>query len=333
MHPKFIVTINGKPVSGLFLSLLKSLTINDREGTRSDSLDLEMNDGPPVFNEIPDKRAIIKVWGGYVETGLDYFGAFSDADTDVQCLPYGMRISAKAADLKSGLKKHQERHWDGATVGDVFGDLASENGLALQISQNLASIKFPNDWVAMQNESVLHFGPRVAERIGGLFAAKDGKMILAEKGAGESPSGSSMAELIVKPRMILNGTCSVTFSAREQFKDVSAEYQDLDKAKRETVTVPANTEAEQSYTIRQPYGDKVEAENAAKAKAKELSSSADTTTVTIEGNTAARGGAPMRYKKVRPGVDDVPFIIENAAHTFLKTGYTTNIDAKAKSNT
>ena len=60
MHPKFIITINGKPVSGLFLSLLKQVTINDRAHTRSDTVEIELNDGLP-FLELPDKRSIIKV--------------------------------------------------------------------------------------------------------------------------------------------------------------------------------------------------------------------------------------------------------------------------------
>lgn len=332
MHPKFIVTINGKPVSGLFLSLLKSLTVNDRDGTRSDSLELELNDGPPAFLEIPDKRAIINVWGGYVETGIDYFGSFSDADVNVDCLPYGMSISAKAADIKAGLKKQQERHWDDATVGQVFGDLAGEQGLSLQIAPALANLKFPNKWAGMQNESIMHFGRRVADRMGGLFAIKDGKMIMAEKGSGQSPAGAAIGELIITRQMIVPGTCKVHFAAREKVKKVKAEYQDIENGKRETVEVEANPDADPDaeYTMRQPFGDKDEAERAAKSKARELGSSADTTSVEIEGNTAARGGAPMRYAGVRPGVDDVPFIIESAGHQFSKSGYKTAIEGKAK---
>lgn len=332
MHPKFIITINGKPVSGSFLSLLKDVTINDRAGTRSDSLELSLNDGPPAFIEVPDKRAIIKVWGGYIETGLEYFGAFSDADVNLECLPYGVQISAKGADLKAGLKKHQERHWDGGNVGSVFGELAGEEGLQLQIAPSLSSLKFPNDWAGMQNESILHFGRRVADRIGGVFAVKDGKMLMVEKGAGQSPSGAAMGQLTITPQMIVPGSCRVHMAAREQVKKVKAEYQDVNKAKRETVEAPANSDAEDGaeYTLRHPFGDKDEAERAAKSKAKELGMSADTTSVTIEGNVAARGGAPMVYEGVRPQVDGVPFIIESGAHKFSKGGYTTGIEAKAQ---
>jgi len=332
MHPKFIITINGTPVSGLFLSLLKDVTVNDRAGTRSDSLELSLNDGSPNFIEVPDKRAIIKVWGGYIETGLEYFGAFSDADVTLECLPYGVRISAKAADLKAGLKKHQERHWDGGTVGSVFGELAGEEGLQLQIAPALSGLKFPNDWAGMQNESILHFGRRVSDRIGGLFAIKDGKMILAEKGSGQSPAGAGLSQLIITPPMIVKGTCQVHLAAREKVQKVKAEYQDTENAERKTVEAPANADAEDGaeYTLRQPYGDKDEAERAAKAKARELGMSADSTSVTIEGNVSARGGAPMTYAGVRPKVDGVPFIIETAAHKFAKGGYTTGIEGKAK---
>lgn len=329
-YPKFVITINGKPVSGLFLSLLKSVTINDRKGVRSDSIELDLNDGPPVFSEIPSKDAIIRCWGGYADGGLVYFGSYKDADVSVQCLPYGMRISAKAADVNSKATEHQERHWDGKTVGDVFGQLAGEAGLQLQIAPALASMKFPRDWTGMQNESIMHFGRRQAERLGADFGVKDGKMLMVEKGKGQSASGAAMGQLVVTPPMIVQGTCEAHFSAREKPKDVKAEYQDLATGKRETVTVPGSPDGKKSYTLRHSYGDKDEAERAAKGKAREAMMSADTTSVEIEGNTAARGGAPMTYAGVRPGLDGQKFIIETAAHSFSKSGYKTKIDAKAE---
>ena len=58
MHPKVLLSIDGTPVSGTFWSRLVSVTVTDKEGTRSDTIDLVLNAGPP-FIELPRKKALI----------------------------------------------------------------------------------------------------------------------------------------------------------------------------------------------------------------------------------------------------------------------------------
>ncbi|HML31005.1 MAG TPA: hypothetical protein PKE16_19605 [Hyphomicrobium sp.] len=56
-----------------------------------------------------------------------------------------------------------------------------------------------------------------------------------------------------------------------------------------------------------------------------------TTSVSIIGNTGARGGATMMYAGVHPEADGQQVIIETSSHKFDKgSGYRVDISAKTK---
>jgi hypothetical protein len=227
------------------------------------------------------------------------------------------------------MKEHRERHWDDKTVGDVVSEIAAENGLTPQVSAAAGAHTYK--WLGQQGESALHFVERLAKRHNALFAVKDGKLLFVDKGSGQSASGAALGMLIVTPPMIIKGSCSVNFGEREDHKKVRAAYHDTKAAERKYVEAESDPEGEVDYTLRHPYADKDEAETAAGSKAKALQRAQDSTTVTIEGNVAARGGGPMAYAGVHPEIDGLKWIIETADHTYTKNGgYQTKIDAKAK---
>lgn len=328
MHPKVLLSIDGTPVSGTFWSRLVSVTVTDKEGTRSDTIDLVLNAGPP-FIELPRKKALITCSMGYVETGVASMGAFTADEIELSCIPYSIKIQGKSADMRDTLKEHRERHWDDKTVKDVVSEIASEHGLSAQVSGSVGNLKYK--WLAQEGESALHFLERLAGRTNALFAIKDGKLIFSEKGAGRTPGGGAVSTLVITPLMIQPNSCKVTFAERESHAKVRAGYHDLAQGARTYEEATADPEGQSVYTLRHQYAGKDEAQAAAGAKAKELQRSADRTSVTIEGNTGARGGAPMQYAGVHPEVDNMAWIIETATHTFSKSaGYTTGVDAKAK---
>ena len=325
LHPSIVIKIDGTPVSGLFLERLISVTITDKEGTRSDTIDLDLEAGPP-FLSIPRKKAIIQAW-----FEGQYFGAYTADDVDLNCLPYTMSIQGKSADMRAGLKEHRGRNWDDTTLGAVINEIAGENGLTAQVDPEIAKFRGHDGYFAQEMESGLHFIERQARRVDGVFAVKDGKLIVAKKGKGQTPGGVAIPELIVVPAMIIKGTCKVSFKEREGHKKVRAPYHDTGDAERKYEEADSDPDGEAVLTLRHQFAGKDEAKQAAQARANELRRTATQTSVGIEGNTGARGGAPMRYLGVHPEVDDERFIIETATHKFLKGGgYTTSIDAKAK---
>lgn len=328
MHPKCIITINGTPVAGLFWEKLVSVSITDREGARSDTIELELEDGPPHI-EIPQDGDVIQAWLGYEETGVEYMGAYTIADVDVDILPWKIKVRGEAADMTAPLKEHKERHWDDKTLKDIVGEVAKDAGLTPQVSGALGAFRYK--WWGQQNASGLHMLEDLAARHNALFTIKDGKLIFAERGSGQTPGGASLASLVVVPTMIVKGTCQVSFQKRTKHKDVSAEHYDRDEAKRKRETEKGEDKTQAGYTLRHGYGSKDEARRAARSRSKYLKREGVRTAVTIEGDPTAKAGRPMSYAGCRPGVDGIQFIIEEATHSFSKgASYRTSLKAKLK---
>jgi hypothetical protein len=322
-----VLTIDGAPVSASFMSRLVSVTVTDKDGGSADTIDIEL-DGSPPFIAVPRKKAIITCALGYTETGVVPMGVFTADEVELHFLPYSIKIQGKSADMREKLKEHRERHFDNKTVGDIVSQIAGENGLSAQVSAKVGSHKYK--WFGQQNESNLHVIKRLADKHGANFAIKNGKLILAEKGKGLTAAGAMVSSIVVTPPMIVQGSGSVKFVERPAHNKVRGSWHDQGKGEREFEDAQGDPEGAATYSLRHPHSDKAEAKAAAESKGKDLQQAGDTTTVTIEGNAAARGGGNMAYAGVHPQVDGIPFVIETATHAFSKQGYTTQIEGKAK---
>ena len=330
MHTKAVVTVNGQPVAGLFWEKLIRITVTDNEGNKADTIDILLEDGPP-FMAIPKKDDEIMCWLGYEDGPFDYMGRFKVNDVEAQMIPWKLSIKGKSADMKETLKQHRRRHFDGETFGDIVSKMAGEHGLVPQIDEDLASFKPENSWLGQENESDQHWIQRWSDRMDGLFAVKDGKLIVAKRGSGLTAGGAAMMAVVVTPPMIVKGTARVHWGDREKHKKMRGEYHDQKSGKRKYEDADSVGDADSVYTHRHAASGKNEARRAARGRARHLKSDGVTTSVTIEGNPFVKAGAPMTYAGVRPQVDGIGFIIEAAVHSYSKgAGYRTEIRGKSK---
>jgi phage protein D len=325
--PRAEISVNGKPVASLFNERLISVTIVDKDGVTSDTIDCALNDGNP-FAAIPKKGDTMEAAIGYAETGVVGYGSYTVEDPEIQFLPYSMMVKGKGANMRDALKQRRGRHWDQKTVKDIVGQIASENGLSPVIDDEVAGYTY--EWFGQQDESDLHVVERLARRHGALFSIKDGKLIFAKKGSGKSVSGKDLTPVIASPANIVQGTGRVSFAHRNKFRKVKARIYDRNKAKQVEIEVDSDEEGTADYTIPEPFGDEGEAKAAAKSKADDLKSETIRTSVTVFGDPSIRAGATLVYSGVRPEIDGVIFIIETATHRIDKGGYTTQIEAKLK---
>lgn len=316
MYPRVEVTVDGEPVAGAFYERLISVTVTDEEGTKSDSFDMELSDGPPNFLAIPRKGAIVSIRMGFGKELIDK-GVFTVDKIDLDCLPYKMSISGKAADLRAGkLKERQERSWDKATIGDIVGQIAGESGLTPAVDADLASHKY--EWIGQQDESNIHFLRRLAERHNALFAVKQQRILFTRLGSGLSASGAVLGSVILTPDKIKLGTLKVEVNDRTKYSKVVAYYQDKDKAKRIEVEADGDADGDSVFRIPEPYASPAEADKAAQAKAKDLQRGEGGVSVTVIGDAGISAGLPLLFAEVRPGVDGVPYIIKTAKTTYTK---------------
>lgn len=318
--PRAEITVNGKPVASIFNDRLISVTIVDKEGATSDTITCDLNDGFP-FAEIPKKGDEIGAKLGYAETGVADFGTFIADDPEVQCLPYGMTVNGKGANVRDKAKQHRSRHWDNKTVKQIVEQIAGENGLSSRVDDEVGSHEYK--WFAQQDESDLHVVERLARRHDALFTIKNKTLIFKKKGEG-------VGGVIASRANIVEGTCRTVFAHRFKYKKVKARVQDRDKAELVEVEEESDDEGTADYTMPEPFADEGEAKKAVKAKAKDLKRETIRTSVTLYGDPAIRAGAQFTYVGVRPELDGVEFIIEAATHKLSKSGYTTDVEAKLK---
>lgn len=318
MKPRVEVSIDGVPVAGHFYERLLSLTVTDEEGMKSDTVDIELNDGPPNFLAIPRTGAIISVKMGFGDD-LVPKGVFTADKVNVDCLPYKMSISGKAADLRSGkLKERQERSWDKTKLGDILSQIASESGLTPAVDDDLANFEY--EWLAQQDESNINFLRRLAERHNGLYAVKQKRLIFTRLGSGLSASGAPLGSIILTPEKIKVGSLKVEINDRTKYSKVVAYYQDSDKAERVEIDADADADGDSVYRLPEPYASPAEADKAAQAKAKELQRGEGSVSVTVIGDAGIDAGLPLLFADVRTGVDGVPYIIKTAKTSYTKTG-------------
>ncbi|MQY44516.1 late control protein D [Rhizobiales bacterium RZME27] len=326
MHPRIEVTIDGTPVAGAFYERLVSITVTDKEGAQADTVDIELNDGPPNFLALPRTGAIVDVRLGYGQ--MRSLGKFTVDKVTPKCLPYSMSISGKSADLRNKkLKERQERHWDKKKVKDIVDEVAKESGLEASVDAEIGEHEY--EWFSQQDESNIHFLRRLAERHNALFSVKQGRVIFSKQGSGNSASGQFIGSVVVSPPKIIQGTCSFEANDRTKYSKVVAYYQDSDKAQRVEIEADGDADGDSVFRIPEPFASVKEADKAAQSKAKALKRGEGAASVTVVGDTAIIAGAPLLFERVRPGLDGVPYVIDTATHTYRKSeGYRTAISAK-----
>ncbi|WP_105403422.1 phage late control D family protein [Neorhizobium sp. T7_12] len=325
MRPKIEITIDGQSVAGGFYERLVSASVTDNDGGEADTFEMELNDGPPQMLAIPRTGAVVDIRIGYGT--LRSLGQFTVDKVTCKCLPFGMSISGKSADLRSGkLKERQERSWEGKTVKEIVDDVARESDLQASVDKSIGAHVY--DWFAQQDESNIHFLSRLAERHNALFAVKAGRLVFSAKGSGNASTGAFVGSVVVSPPRIVEGSCTFEANDRTKYSKVVAYYQDKDQAKRVEIEADSDEDGDSVYRIPEPFSSVEEADKAAQSKAKDLKRGEGSASVTVVGDTAIVAGAPLLFQGVRPGLDGVPYVISTVTHAFSKSGYTTAISAK-----
>lgn len=326
-HPKFIITVDGMPVSGLFFERLVSLTIIDREGIQSDTISLTFSDAPPHFQS-PRRGAIVAVTimaGG----GGDFVGAYVVDRVEYACLPYTITVSGHSADLRSEMKTNKTKHWDDTSVRQIVEEKAGDYGLGSKISDAVSAHVY--EWIGQQDESDLAFLERIAKRHGALFTIKSGTLLWLERGTGKTADGASIPPAFIAPTVIVVGSCRMSESDVDRFKTVKAYWQDRKEAKRQEVVVEADPEATGEHVLRDPFASEEEARAAATAAAREIIRGLVETSCAITGRPSLMAGQVVMYAGVRPRVDGREFILDNVTHSFSKgQGLRTNFSGKLK---
>lgn len=321
----FSVTVDGKPIDDKLAGRLIDLTVQDGEGTKSDSVQFTLDNKDGKIKP-PRTGVIVNVKGGYVGEVRD-FGSFKVDNVTVEGYPQKISVSAQAVDAKSKQKQGEPKGFpkkDYATYGDIFSELSGEMELSLAMSDELKSKANPGTF--KMDENPLGFLTRIGKRIGAMVSVKSGRLVVLKAGEGKSASGQELPTYPVRPGLnLISYTCS--FKDKPKYKEVEATYYDRNKNERVVIAESTGLEGPK-FLIKETYKDEEEATEAARAKARDLVRAQASATFTVDGSPFIQAEANIQVSGIGDGSDGV-WRVKTVTHNFSATGaYTTEIECE-----
>lgn len=320
MTPSYLIIAEGADVTAKFADRLISIEVTDVDGVESDTLEIEVDDRDNAV-ALPQKGALLQVWMGYIETGLDLMGTYKVDEVTVEAGPDKIIVHAKAAELKDSFKQQKSRHWENTTVGDIVSKIAGEHELSAAVDPQLAQRKVA--YVAQTEESDLHFLTRLARRHDAMIAPKNGRLVGVRRGDGRSGSGEALSAIVLRKSDVT--TARSTVGDRPKHGAIEADWYDRDGAERKTVTVPQGGGEGPRMRLPHPYPSEEEAERAAEARGRELERAEGSLSVEMPGNPAISAEMHVTMGEgFRDGIAGT-WTIQQVSHR-IETSFTTSFE-------
>jgi phage protein D len=323
MIPEFNILANQKNITGLIRDRLIRITTTDEAGTKSDTVDIVLDDRDGKM-KIPPTGAELSVYFGFKGKGMFPIGLYVVDEIVHEGPPDTLIIPAKAADMKKSLKVQKSRSWDNASYDVIVRTIAAEHDLEPKVSPGLSSFVFPH--VDQTNESDLHFLTRLAKQHDAIVKPVMGNLVLVPRGEAKSVSGQSL-ETVSLTRGDLSDQNGWRYQAadRGKYDSVKAFWQNKDTSQRVEEVVGSEGRA---FTLRHTYPNAQEARSAAKAKLDALSRGEATLELsTAIGMPNVRAEGKIILSGVRDKIDG-EWSVTRVEHTFDTSGFKTRIEAE-----
>ena len=317
----YVVQINGMDITSTLAPLLVSASVVLRAGAEGDAASLILDDtGGQIA--MPQIGASIMIALGWKETGtrIVFDGTVDETRSGGgRAVGRLLTVSAKGFDSAGAAKERKRRHWDDATVQTILSDAAKASGVeSVQVDPNLSGVTLK--YWAMSDESFLHMGQRLAERIGGNFRLQLGVAVMARRGAAYAP------QIVARHGDNLHGWDVAPILGRKLYGKVVAPFFDRAAGVWDKIEVETGLASDAVLTISPPADDRDDAQRQAGAQAEASKRAGGGGSVTIEGNPDAVPDAACVIVGARPGIDGA-YRIAGVTHTLSRgTGFLTQVD-------
>lgn len=332
------IVIGSVDVSSRVAPYLIQVQVVDKAGATSDTATITLDDTRGRFL-LPPKGAPVRVYLGKEGRGLVLrFSGVVDSVRSTGDRGGGMRleISCKSMDTTSGIKEPREKHVDDATLEEAAKKFVTGSGLSrIAIHPSLASKQRP--YWAMDGESIIAWGRRVAGELGATFKVQGDVGILVPRSAGISASGKALTGITAQRGVNLISWDMTPDQARPEYQKVVARYYDKDQAKwvEREVEVPGGSGGRTQRT-RYDRADEDEADASGDAEGKNIERDKGGGRIDIDGDPLALAEASCALVGARQGVDG-DYTIDSVTDTLERgRGYITSLDVvrpKAKGGT
>lgn len=321
-----VITIDGQDVSSGILPRLTKLTVVDKAGSSSDTCQIDLDDTGGALL-LPRTGASLEVMLGSVAgVSLVFTGTVDEVQSQGSASGRSLSVSAKGFDSQGMAKEPQRKHWDDKTLGEVMPEAGRAAGIEnVQVAGALASLA--RKYWAMQNESFLHFGERIAREVGGTFKIAGKRAILADRGGGTTASGAALPPVAAAWGVNLISWDISPILGRPRFKAARVRHFDTKAGKYvyETEEIE-DPEAKADLVDRFDAPDKDQAKARAGAHKKNAERERGGGTIVIDGSTIPQPEGTVTLAGARPGVDGT-YRIESVTHDFSEgSGWITRLE-------
>jgi hypothetical protein len=323
----YFISVDGRDVTSNFEPYLIRLQIRLTDGGESDTCEISLDDSAGQL-QMPRDDADIEVrlqWsdGG----GAVVFKGKTDEPESQGSRGGGMvmNITARATDMKDKPKEKKTKHKDDATFEETAKEFGKLAGLNVKVSGAVAQKK--RDYWAMQNESFMAWGTRIASELGATFKIRGKEAIFVPRNADNSVGGQQLPTVdAIYGANILDWQIRPTQNRPRYNRSIVRWYDSKEaKWKKETVQISDET-ARVPLVETRKFSDRDRANDRANSNAKEVERGKGGGQVTIDGDPAAVAQARCMVSGTRAGIDG-EYKIYAATHNFAReNGWTTTID-------
>lgn len=321
----FEVMIGGEDISAVLAPMLISLNVSDKAGSSSDtaSIVIDDTDGRALMPTVKEPVTIKLGWEGE-GVGVVFDGVVDEVRATGSRSGRTISVSAKGMDTRGKAKQRQRRHFDDKTIDEAMQAVAETAGISVKVDPAFASISRP--YMALDDESFVAFGERIAREVGGTFKIVGTTAILAKRNGGTNPLGQALPLVSAIWGANLHSYDIAPLLGRPVEKETATRWYDPKAAEWKVQKAETGTEGGVTTKVSlYPEADEDRAKEQASSDAAEADRRSGEGSVTIEGNIGAQPEGECAVSGCRPGVDGT-YRIDGVNHTYSRGGFITSLD-------
>lgn len=324
----FSVSVGGTDITGNLTPFLIDLSVTDKDGQSSDSASIEIDDtdGRIILPRKGDKIRIALGWEEDGKLGTIFVGTIDEVRAKGGRGGRTVSISASGMDTSGKAKQGQRRHFDDTTIEDALSAAGQFAGVSVSVDSALASIRRP--YIALDDESFVAFGERLARELGGTFKIVGDQAVLAKRNAGRNPKGEALPTVTARWGVNLHDYDVTPLQGRPSERETLTRFYDVPAARWRNQTAETGTEGGiTTKPARFTEPDQSRATEQSEADAAEADRKSGEGSVKIEGTLEAQPEGVCIIADCRPGVDGT-YRIESVEHHYSRSGWTTSLSLR-----
>ena len=321
----FEVIIGGQDITAALAPLLIKLTVNDKAGSSSDTASIEIDDtdGRALLPTVKEPVEVKLGWEG-AGVGVVFVGTVDEVSASGGRSGRTIYVTAKGMDTRDKAKQRQRQHFDDKTIKEAMEAAGKVAGLSVTVDPSFASTTRP--YMALDDESFVAFGERIAREVGGTFKIVGKQAILAKRNGGANPAGQALPVVAAVWGENLHTYDITPLLGRPVEKETASRWYDKKAAEWKVEKAQTGTEGGvTTKTALYPEADEERAKKQSEQDAVESDRRSGEGSVTIEGNIGAQPEGECVVSGCRPGVDGT-YRIDGVTHTYSRSGFITSLD-------